>query len=224
MKVILFGATGMVGQGVLRECLCDTEVSGVLAIGRGAVGVQHEKLREMVRKDLTDFASVEKELRGYEACLYCLGVSAAGMTEADYRRVTYEMTLAAGQTLARINPGMTFIYISGAGTDSTEKGRAMWARVKGATENALLRLPFKAAYMFRPGYIQPMDGIKSKTKWYAALYALAGPIYPVLKRLFPKYVTTTEELARAMLQVAKHGAAKPVLENADIHLCVQKVT
>jgi hypothetical protein len=138
------------------------------------------------------------------------------MNEADYRRVTYDITLAAAGALVRVSPGMTFIYVSGSGTDSSGKGRVMWARVKGGKENALLALPFRAAYMFRPGYIQPLHGIKSKTKLYAAIYALVGPLYPLLKALFPKYVVTTEELARAMISMAKHGAAKRVLENTDI--------
>ena len=163
MKVILFGASGMVGQGVLRECLLDPDIATVLAIGRSPLGQQHEKLREIVRRDLFNYAPIEEQLRGYDACFFCLGVSSVGMTEADYRHLTYDLTIAAAQTLAKLNPNMTFIYISGASTDSTETGRTMWARVKGQTENALLRLPFKAAYMFRPGFIQPLHGIKSKT-------------------------------------------------------------
>jgi uncharacterized protein YbjT (DUF2867 family) len=219
MKVILFGASGMVGQGVLRECLLDPDIESVLAIGRSPIGRQHERLREIVRQDLFDYAPIEDQLLGYDSCFFCLGVSSAGMTEADYRHITFDLTIAAAQTLAKLNPNMTFIYISGAGTDSTESGRTMWARAKGQTENALLRLPFKAAYMFRPGYIQPLHGIKSKTNWYHALYAIVGPIYPLLQALFPKYVTTTEELGRAMIQVAKHGAPKQVLEVEDIHRC-----
>jgi uncharacterized protein YbjT (DUF2867 family) len=217
MKVILFGASGMIGQGVLRECLLDPDITTVLAIGRSPVGRQNEKLREIVRQDLFDYAPIEEQLRGYDACFFCLGVSSAGMKEADYRHVTYDLTLGAAQTLAKLNPSITFLYISGAGTDSTEKGRAMWARVKGQTENALLRLPFKAAYMFRPGYIQPLHGIKSKTGWYRAMYAIVNPVYPLLQALFPKYVTTTEQLGRAMIQVAKHGAPKRVLEVEEIH-------
>jgi uncharacterized protein YbjT (DUF2867 family) len=217
MKVILFGATGMVGQGVLRECLLDDGVERVLAIGRGATGQQHAKLRELVHKDLLDSSAIEGELSGYDACFFCLGVSAAGMSEQDYTRVTYDLTLAAARVLARLNPGMTFIYVSGAGTDSSEQGRAMWARVKGRTENALFGLPFKAKYMFRPGFIQPLHGIVSKTKLYRAIYAVMGPLYPVLKKLFPKYVTTTEQVARAMIRVAREGAPKPVLENPDIN-------
>jgi uncharacterized protein YbjT (DUF2867 family) len=217
MNVLLFGATGMVGQGVLRECLLDPEVQSVLSIGRGTTGQQHAKLRELVHKDFLDFSALEAELSGLDACFFCLGVSSAGMTEEDYHRVTYDFTLAAARTLARLNPGMTFIYVSGSGTDSTERGRIMWARVKGKTENALLRLPFKAAYMFRPGVIQPLHGIKSKTKLYRALYAVTGPLFPVLKALFPKHVTTTEQVGRAMLKVAKQGAPKPVLETPAIN-------
>jgi uncharacterized protein YbjT (DUF2867 family) len=219
MEVILFGASGMVGQGVVRECLLDPDITAVLAIGRSPLGQQHEKLREIVRQDLFNYAPIEDQLRGYDTCFFCLGVSAAGMTEADYRHIAYDLTIAAAQTLAKLNPNMTFIYISGAGTDSTERGGTMWARVKGRTENALLRLPFKATYMFRPGYIQPLHGIKSKTNWYRALYAIVSPIYPLLQALFPKYVTTTEQLGRAMIQVAKHGAPKQVLEVEDIHRC-----
>lgn len=216
MKVILFGATGMVGQGVLRECLLDGEVASVLAIVRGATGQQHEKLQELVHEDFFDFSAIETKLSGYDACFFCLGVSSAGMTEEDYRRVTYDITLAAATTLVRQNAAMTFIYVSGAGTDSTERGRTTWARVKGKTENALLRLPFKAAYMFRPAIIQPQHGITSKTKAYRVLYAVFGPLFPLLKAVFPKYVTTTEQVGRAMLKVAKQGAPKPVLENQDI--------
>lgn len=219
MKVILFGASGMVGQGVLRECLLDPNVTTVLAIGRSPLGQQHEKLREIVRQDPFNYEPIEEQLRGYDACFFCLGASSVGMTEADYRHLTYDLTIAAAQTLAKVNPNMTFIYVSGASTDSTESGRTMWARVKGQTENALLRLPFKAAYMFRPGFIQPLHGIKSKTNWYRAMYAVIRPVYPVLRALFPKYMTTTEELGRAMIQVAKHGAPKQVLEVEDIHRC-----
>jgi uncharacterized protein YbjT (DUF2867 family) len=217
MKVIIFGATGMVGQGVLRECLLDREVESVLTIGRGATGQQNGKLREIVHQDFADFSAIAESLSGYDACFFCLGVSSVGMTEQEYRRVTYDITMAAAQTLARLNPDMTFLYVSGAGTDSSERGRVMWARVKGETENALLRLPFKAQYMLRPAFIQPMHGIQSKTKLYRALYAVMGPLYPVLKALLPKYVTTTEQVGRAMIGIAKRGAPKHVLENQDIN-------
>lgn len=217
MKVILLGATGMVGQGVLRECLLDPDVESVLTLGRNAIAVQHEKLQEIVHNDLSELSSIEGKLSGYDACFFCLGVSAAGMKEEAYRSVTYDVTISVARTLARFNPGMTFIYVSGAGTDSTERGRMMWARVKGKTENALLQMPFKATYMFRPGYIQPLHGIRTKTKWYGAVYAMMGPLYPVWKLLFPKYVTTTECVGRAMLNIAKKGSGKSVLENQDIN-------
>jgi uncharacterized protein YbjT (DUF2867 family) len=207
----------MVGQGVLRECLLDSDVEAVLAIGRSATGLQHEKLRELIQKDLKDLSAIESSLSGYDACFFCLGVSSTGMKEQEYQRVTYDITLAVAQTLVNLNSGMTFIYVSGSGTNSTEQGRIMWARVKGKTENALLRLPFKATYMFRPAYIQPMHGIASKTKLYRTLYAVLGIFYPVWKVLFPKYVTTTEIIGRAMIKVAKQGAPKPVLENQDIN-------
>jgi uncharacterized protein YbjT (DUF2867 family) len=216
MKVMLFGASGMVGQGALRECLLDSEVTAVLSIVRSNTGQQHEKLREIVHKDFFDFSSIESELSGFDACFFCLGVSSAGMSEENYRRVTYDITLAAARTLVKLNSNMTFVYVSGAGTDSSEHGRVMWARVKGRTENALLRLPFKAAYMFRPALIVPLHGITSKTKLYRVFYAVLGLLLPLL-RAFPKYVTTTEKLGRAMLIAAKRGAPKPVLESADIN-------
>jgi uncharacterized protein YbjT (DUF2867 family) len=206
VKVILLGATGMVGQGVLRECLLDPEVESVLVIGRNATGQKHEKLHEIVLSDLVDLSAIEGRLSGYDACFFCLGVSAVGMKEESYRRVTYDLTISVARIMSRLNPGMTFIYVSGANTDSTERGRMMWARVKGQTENSLLQMPFKAAYMFRPGYIQPLHGIRTKTRWYGVIYAMMGPLYPVWKLLFPKYVTTTECLGRAMLNVAKRGA------------------
>jgi uncharacterized protein YbjT (DUF2867 family) len=220
VKVILFGATGMVGQGVLRECLLDSGVEQVLAIGRSATGQQHAKLQEIVQSDLFDLSSIEGRLAGFDACFFCLGVSAAGMSEQDYRRITYELTMSVAKTMAKLNPEMTFIYVSGAGTDSAERSRMMWARVKGKTENDLLKMPFRAAYMFRPGYIQPLHGIRTKTRWYGALYAVMGPLYPMWKRLLPNYVTTTECVGRAMLNVARHGAPKRFLENQDINgLC-----
>jgi uncharacterized protein YbjT (DUF2867 family) len=220
MKVILFGATGMVGQGVLRECLLDRDVEAVLTIGRSATGQQHAKLQEIISTDLFNLSSIESRLVSFDACFFCLGVSAAGMNEQDYRRLTYDLTISVATTLVRLNPGMTFIYVSGAGTDSSERGRMMWARVKGKTENDLLKMPFRAAYMFRPGYIQPLHGIRTKTKWYGALYAVMGPLYPLWKRLLPSYVTTTECLGRAMINVARQGAPKRLLENQDINsLC-----
>ena len=217
MNVILFGATGMVGQGVLRECLLDRDIQQVLTVGRSATGQQHPKLRELTVPDLMDLTAVEPQLSGYDACFFCTGVSSAGMTEEKYTHLTYDLTLAVAQTLARLNPTMTFLYISGAGTDSTEKGRSMWARVKGRTENALLRLPFRSAYMFRPGFIQPLHGVRSKTRLYQFLYDILAPIQPLLKGRLPKYITTTEQLGRAMITVAKNGYPKPILESKDIN-------
>jgi uncharacterized protein YbjT (DUF2867 family) len=216
MKVILFGATGMIGQGVLRECLLDGGVESVLAVVRTPTGQRHAKLREIVHPDFLDFSAIGDELAGYDACFFCLGVSSAGMSEPDYRRVTYDVTLAAARVLAERNPGMTFVYVSGEGTDSSERGRVMWARVKGSTENALLKLPFNA-YMFRAGYIQPMHGITSRTRLYRLLYAVTTPLYPVLRRIAPRSVTTTEQVGRAMIAIARNGADKPILRNADIN-------
>lgn len=216
MDVILFGATGMVGQGVLRECLLDPDVRRVVVVGRSPTGRQHPKLEELVHADLYDLSSIESRLTGLDACFFCLGVTSAGMTEESYTRVTYDITMAAATPLARLNPSMTFIFVSGAGTDSTERGRTMWARVKGKTENALLRMPFQAAYMFRPGVIQPLHGIRSKTKLYNTLYVILRPLLPLLKR-FPSAMTTTEQIGKAMLRVAKEGAPVKVLDSAAIN-------
>jgi uncharacterized protein YbjT (DUF2867 family) len=212
MKVILFGATGMVGQGVLRECLLAPDVTAVLTVGRTATGQQHPKLREIVHTDLTDYTAIESELAGHDACFFCLGVSAAGMSEADYTRITYDVTLAAARTLARLSPGMTFTYVSGEGTD--ENKRAMWARVKGRTENALLALPLKAV-MFRPGIIRPMHGIKSKTRLYRIGYAVIWPFYPLLRAL--DRLTTSERVGQAMLRVVRDGSSSKFLTNRDIN-------
>ena len=217
MKVILFGATGMVGQGVLRECLLDPDVESVLAIVRNSSLPQHNKLREIVQHDLFDLSAIEARLSGCDACFFCLGVSAVGMKEEAYRRLTYDLTISAATVLANHNPAVTFIYVSGAGTDSTERGRIMWARVKGRTENALLQMRFKAVYLFRPAYIQPLYGARTKTAWYGTFYAVVRPFYPLLKALFPNYVTSTECVGHAMLKVTKHGFLKPVLENRDIN-------
>lgn len=217
MRVILFGATGMVGQGVLRECLLDPGVESVLAIGRSPTGQRLAKLREILHGNFFDFLSIESQLTGYDACFFCLGVSSIGMSEERYRRLTYDITLAAATTLAKLNRGMVFTYVSGRSTDSTEQGRLMWARVKGKTENDLLKLPFKAAYMFRPAGIQPLHGIRSKTPWVQALYVGAAPMLSLLNRLAPQYMTTTEQVGRAMIKVARDGYRKPVLESDDIN-------
>jgi len=218
MDVLILGATGMVGQGVMRECLLDDGVARVVTLGRHATGNAHPKVREIVHADLFHLQSIEQELTGLDACFYCLGATAAGKSEAEYARINHDMTLAVAETLARVDPDMTFVYVSGMGTDSTERGRTMWARVTGRTENALLRLPFRAAYMLRPGIILPMHGIKSKTTLYRVGYTLMTPLYPALRALFPRAITTTEHLGRVMLRLARSGYSKPVLESADIAL------
>ena len=217
MKVILFGATGMVGQGVLRECLIDPGVESVLAVGRGKTGQQHAKLREIVHDNFLDYSAIELELTGYDACFFCLGVSSLGMDETRYRHLTYDITMAAAKTLVRLNPGMVFTYVTGRSTDSTEQGPQMWARVKGKTENDLLKLPFKAAYMFRPAGIQPLHGVRSKTAWVQAIYVVASPLLSYLARTAPKFMTTSEQLGRAMIKVARDGFPGPVLESEDIN-------
>ena len=217
MKVILFGATGMVGQGVLRECLLDPDIQQVLSIVRTPSGQHDPKLRELVHADFFDYSAIEPGLTGFDACFFSLGVSSAGMPEAQYKHLTYDLTLAAATTLAKLNPQMIFIYISGAGTDSTERDRTMWARVKGKTENDLLKLPFHAAYMFRPGIIQPLHSIRSKTRIYQIFYTAFKPIFPLVKSVFPQSTTTTEQIGRAMLQIAKHGFPKTILESKDIN-------
>jgi len=220
MKVLIFGATGMVGQGVLRQCLLDPDVQLVVTLGRtpssaGNPGLREPRLREIVHPNLEDLSAIESELSGFDACFFALGISSGGMKEADYDRVTYGLTLAAAEPLSRLNPRMTFIYVSGTGTDGSEKGRVMWARVKGRTENALLRLPF-SAYMFRPGIIQPLDGIQSKTPVYRIAYALMKPLLPFLRWALPNQVLTTREIGQGMLAVAKRGYAKRILETKDI--------
>jgi len=221
MNVLLFGATGMVGQGVLRECLLDPAVEQVRTVGRTATGTNHPKLREIVHRDMWHYAKIEADLPGFDACFFCLGVSSAGMKEEEYEHLTYDLTMAAAETLCRLNPQMKFFYVSGAGTDSTEHGRSMWARVEGRTENALLRLPFAAAYMFRPGLIQPLHGVRSKTTFYRVFYVFSSPLFPLLRRAFPNQVLTTEEIGRAMLAVARHGYEKHILEARDIRAVLQ---
>lgn len=218
MKVVIFGASGMVGQGVLLECLDDPTVSSVLVVGRSSCGIEHPKVEETLHGDFTDYGPIEDRLGGLDACFFCLGVSAAGMSEEEYRHVTYDFAICAAETLSRLNPEMVFCYVSGAGTDSSEKGRSMWARVKGKTENRLLKMPFKSAYMFRPGYIQPMKGVRSKTRLYQATYTVLAPLYPVWKTFFPGFVTTTEKVGRAMIRVAESGYSKPLIANRDINL------
>lgn len=211
MKVILFGATGMVGQAVLGQCLRDDGVEAVLSIGRSPTGRTHPKLRELVHKDLFALDVPEAELRGYDACFFCLGVSSAGMSEADYTRLTHDLTLGWGRVLARVNPGMAFLYVSGAGTG----GKAMWAQVKGRTEDALRAL-FPAAYMVRLALLRPVHGEVSRTRWARIAYAVLGPIAPVIQALAPSMVITTEELGRAMIRAARERPSTHILEMRDL--------
>lgn len=220
MKIhaILTGSTGMVGEGVLHECLQHPQVEKVLVINRKPGGVVHPKVKEIIHSDFFDLSTVESQFQGYNACFFCLGVSAIGMTEDNYYRLTYQLTMTMATTLARLNPDLTFCYVSGAGTDSTEKGGAMWARVKGKTENHLMKLPIKKAYMFRPGFIQPTKGLKNTLTWYKYVSWL----YPVLRALFPKYVSTLRELGIAMINAAGKGYDKSILEVKDIILLSKK--
>jgi uncharacterized protein YbjT (DUF2867 family) len=216
MKVILFGATGMIGSGVLHECLEDPSVEAVLIVVRAPTTYAHAKLRELVHKDFFDYSAIRDQFDGYDACFFCLGVSSAGMPEAEYHRLTYELTIAAAETLAARNPGMTFCYVSGQGADSTERGRFMWARVKGKTENQLLRMPLNA-FMFRPGFVQPMKGVRSRTPLYQAFYTAFTPFFPLIRRLMPRGTTTSQNMGRAMIRVTRSGYPKRILENVDIN-------
>jgi uncharacterized protein YbjT (DUF2867 family) len=219
MRVILFGGTGMVGQGVLRVCVDDVRVTKVLMVvrktGELGVGAGSEKVVEMVHTDFFDWSGVEETFDGHDACFFCLGTSVAGMTEDAYKRVTYDLTMGVADMLSRRGSAQTFIYVSGQGTN--EHGMQMWQRVKGATENALFRLPFEWVFCFRPGFIQPMHGIRSKTGWYQAIYSLTGWLYPLLRRVAKRYVTSTDEVGEAMIEVAADGFEKRVLETVDIH-------
>jgi uncharacterized protein YbjT (DUF2867 family) len=207
----------MVGAGALLECLADPRVESVLAISRSPSGRTHPNLREVIRTDFFAYDDLQADFATSDACFFCLGVSSVGMGEAAYTRLTYDLTLAAARAMVAVNPRLTFCYVSGAGTESSEQGRSMWARVKGRTENALFALPFKAAFMFRPGFIQPVKGVRSKTRWYQAIYTVAAPLSPVLQRLFPQVSTTTARLGRALIQVAAVGYSKPVLYSRDIN-------
>jgi uncharacterized protein YbjT (DUF2867 family) len=217
VRVLIFGATGMVGDGVLHECVTDPRVDSVLAVTRSSLPRSDAKVREVRRTDFTQFQDLMSDLAQVDACFFCLGVSAAGLSEAEYRRITYDMTLAAAQALAEARSGATFCYVSGEGTDSTGRGRSMWARVKGETENALLALSLDA-YMFRPGFIRPRPGVRSKTLLYRLFYSVLGPLYPVLRRLAPTHVTTAENVGRAMIGAATVGYPKRILENQDINM------
>ena len=217
MKILLFGATGMVGQGVLRECLLDRDIDSIVTVGREQTGKTDPELHELVLPDLFAIGALEGELSGFDACFFCLGVSSVGLSEADYARITFDLTIAIAELLARLNPGMTFVYVSGAGADSSGQSRFMWARVKGRTENGLRALPFKAVFLFRPGFIQPLHGVVSKTGWYRAAYAITAPIAGLIGRLSPALMTTTERVGQAMIGIARNGYPKAVLENGDIN-------
>jgi uncharacterized protein YbjT (DUF2867 family) len=218
MKVVIFGATGMVGKGVLLECLDDARAESVLVVVRSPIGVSQGKVREIIHEDFFDFSRIQAQFADLDACFFCIGVSSVGMSKSEYHHVTYDLTVAAATALAAVTSGrLTFCYVSGEGTDSTERGRTAWARTKGMTENALRRLPFKAAYMFRPAFIEPLRGIRSKTMWYQALYTVVGVFYPVIRRLLPRRVTTTVNVGRAMIQVAAGGYSKHILLTDDIN-------
>ena len=218
INVIVFGATGMVGEGVLHECLLHRKVESVLVIGRRTCGVTHEKMKEIVLNDLFNLSTTEEQLQGYNACYFCLGVSSIGMSETDYTRVTHDLTMSVAKTLTRLNPDMAFCYISGLGTDSTEKGNSMWARVKGKTENDLLKLPFKAVYNFRPGFIKPIKGLKNTLSFAKAL----APLYPLFKLFFPNAVVTLQDVGIAMISVTLSGYGKNILECTDITALAQQ--
>ena len=218
MNVVIFGASGMVGQGVLRECLADADVTRVTLIVRSPLRLVDKRAHEIRHADFADFSSLASDLAGTNACFFCLGATSLGLTEEQYRRVTLDVTAAAARTLAAVNPAMTFVFVSGKGSDSTEKGSVMWARVKGAAENVVLKT-FPNGYAFRPGFIQPLHGITSRTQSYRMIYALMAPFMPLLRR-FKSQVTTTEQIGRAMLAVARRGYAKRVLESEDINAVV----
>jgi uncharacterized protein YbjT (DUF2867 family) len=201
VKVLVFGATGMVGQGVVRECLLAGDVETVLAIGRTSAGVDDPKFHEVLRPDLTDLSDVT-ELSGVDACFFCLGVPSAGMSEADYTRITHDLTVSVSEAVAAHNPAATFVYVSGQGADSSEKSRVMWARVRGRTENALLATSL-STFILRPGYIQPRHGARSKVTLYRTLYRVTSVLYPLLRVVAGKHITTTEVVGRAMLALAR---------------------
>jgi uncharacterized protein YbjT (DUF2867 family) len=212
IKAIITGSTGMVGEGVLHICLQDPRVEYVLVINRKPCGVTHPKLKEIIHKDFMHLSPILERLSGYNACYFCAGVSSVGRSKEEYKHITYDLTLSFANSLVQLNPDMVFTYVSGVGTDSSEKGKSKWARVKGKTENDLLKLPFKDVYLFRPGYIQPIKGLKHTYKMYKILY----PLYPLFEKLFPKYIGTLEEIGNSMINVSLNGYEKNVLECVDI--------
>lgn len=217
MKVILFGATGMIGSGVLLECLDDARVTFVVSVTRRATPGGHPKLTEIVHSDFTDFSGLSATFRDADACFFCLGISSVGLSEAGYHAVTYEVAMAAARVMAQVRPGMTFCFVSGAGADSSEHGRVMWARVKGKTENAVLALPFRRAFIFRPGFIQPMKGVRSRTRMYQLFYSVMSPVTPLLRRMLPGLISTTVNIGQAMIALAANGHEKRILDSRDIN-------
>lgn len=216
MKILIFGASGMVGQGVLHECLAAPDVSQIMAVGRAPLEPSSAKLQQVVLADLSTLDSVSTDLEGYDACFFCLGVSSSGMSEEAYRKLTYDLTLHIASLLVRLNPEMTFVYVSGAGTDSSEVGRSMWARVKGKTENDLQKLPFRGVYLFRPGIIQPLHGIQSKTQTYQRFYSIFSPLLSLIRRVFPDSIVTTDDIGQAMLNAVRRNGGRVVVEAKDI--------
>jgi len=217
MKVIVFGASGMVGQGVLRECLLARDVGDVLVVGRSAIAAEHPKLRQLVRADLFDYSGDQGLIRGYDACFFCLGTSSSGADEGEFTRINHDLPVAVGKAMAAVNPGMTFVYVSGAGTDSTGHGKVMWARVKGRTENELQQLGFKSVYLFRPGIILPLNGAVSKTRMYRLAYQWFGWAFAILRKRFPTAILDTEQVGQAMLQAVREGAGRRIADSAAIH-------
>ncbi len=218
VRAIVTGATGMVGEGVLHECLMHPEVEEVLVINRRPCGVAHPKLKEIIHGDFFDLTAIESQLAGFNACFFCLGVSSIGMKEPEYTKISYTLTMNVAQTLSRLNPGMTFCYVSGAGTDGTEKGKIMWARVKGKTENDLAKMPFKAVYAFRPAFILPTKGLKNALSFYKYITWL----YPIVHPLFPNSFGTLREVGLAMINCVRFGAEKRVLDTKDIAVLATK--
>lgn len=221
MRVVVFGASGMVGKGVLLECIDDPRVAHVLVIGRSSCGVRGDKVEEVLLSDLTDYSGIEAKLEGLDACFYCLGVSSVGMSEEAYRKVTVDLTVAAAEALEKKSPGLTFIYVSGQGTDESEKGAIMWARVKGEAENRILAMGFKAAFMFRPGVIEPLRDVRPKATLTKVAYAVGWPLFPLLRAISPRLSTTTEAVGKAMIELAAEGSDRRYFENGDINALVR---
>ena len=222
LKVIIFGASGMVGRGVLLECMEHDQVEKVTMVNRYSIGVEHEKLTEVIHTDFLNYDAIKDQLKGFDACFWTLGISAVGLSEEKYTEISYEYTHEAAKVLKELNPAMSFTYVSGVGTDSTENGRLMWARVKGRTENKLISM-FDKAYMYRPGYIQPLKGVKSKTALYNAMYVVFSWLYPVFKAIGPNSVTTTVQIGKAMIESAQNGYDKTIIDPVDINLLARKL-